>query len=198
MPGSAFDRIPAGYELYAATLALWRRPGQEWGASPINQLRLRHPQPEGLAARPRNLRPADPDAGRRILAGGFVFAGETLAVGPRGDPWDRAAPSRRFALALHRFDWLKDLLLHGEPGAWEGLRLALAWRRLFGGWNRFSWSAEVIERRVYNLACAIAAISTPASDAEADQVAADLARQAFYLLDLDAGPARAAERPVAW
>ena len=197
MPGSAFDRIPAGYELYAATLALWRRPGQEWGASPINQLRLRHPQPEGLAARPRNLRPADPDAGRRILAGGFVFAGETLAVGPRGDPWDRAAPSRRFALALHRFDWLKDLLLHGEPGAWEGLRLALAWRRLFGGWNRFSWSAEVIERRVYNLACAIAAISTPASDAEADQVAADLARQAFYLLDLDEGPARAAERTVA-
>ena len=74
MPGSAFDRIPAGYELYAATLALWRRPGQEWGASPINQLRLRHPQPEGLAARPRNLRPADPDAGPRhgsVPDGGF-------------------------------------------------------------------------------------------------------------------------------
>ncbi|HZZ33538.1 MAG TPA: heparinase II/III family protein [Phenylobacterium sp.] len=194
MGGSALDRIPGGYRLYAAGLTLWRRPGLEWRASPLNQLLLSYPQPDGLTAQPRDLRPADEEAGRRILAGGLVFGTETLAVGPRGDPWNRPAPSRRFAVALHQFGWLKDLIVHGDPGAWEGLRLTLAWRRLFGRWNRFSWDAVVIERRVFNLACAIAALSVPASDAEADQIAADLARQARYLLSLDEGPARAAER----
>lgn len=197
MPGSALDRIPGGYPLAAAALSVWRRPGLEWRASALNQFLLSHPRPEGLAAQPRDLRPVDDEAGRRILAGGFVFGGETLAVGPRGDPWDRPTPSRRFAVALHRFGWLKDLTAHGDPGAWEGLRLTLAWRRLFGGWNRFAWDAESLERRVFNLACAIAPLSAPASEAEADQIAGDLARQARYLLSLAEGSARAAERSAA-
>jgi uncharacterized heparinase superfamily protein len=197
MPGSALDRIPGGYPLAAAARALWRRPGLEWRASRLNQFLLSHPEPEGLAAQPYDLRSADEEAGRRILAGGFVFGGETMAVGPRGDPWDRAAPSQRFAVALHRFGWLKDLTAHGDAGAWEALRLTLAWRRLFGGWNRFAWDAQVLERRVFNLACAIAALSAPASEAEADQIAADLARQGRYLLSLNEGPARAAERAAA-
>ncbi|THD68275.1 heparinase II/III family protein [Phenylobacterium sp.] len=197
MPGSALDRIPGGYPLAAAALALWRRPGVEWRASRLHQWLLSHPQPEGLSAQPRDLRPADEEAGRRILAGGFVFGGETLAVGPRGDPWDRAAPSRRFAVALHRFGWLKDLTAHGDPGGWEALRLTLAWRRLFGRWNRFAWDSQVLERRVFNIACAIASLSAPASEAEADQIAADLARQGRYLLSLGEGPARAAERAAA-
>jgi len=201
MPASASDRIltavPGAYNLFATMLAVARRPGVEWRASPLNHLLLSYPPPDGLSAKPVDLRPADPEAGRRILAGGFVFGGETLAVGPRGDPWDRASPSRRFAAALHGFGWLKDLVAHGDPGAWEALRLTLAWRRLFGRWNGFAWSGEVLERRVFNLACAIAAICGPASDAEADQIATDLARQARYLLALDEGPARAAERAVA-
>jgi uncharacterized heparinase superfamily protein len=197
VPGSALDRIPGGYQLLAAAVAVGRRAGLEWQASPFRHLLLNAPRPEGLGARPADLRPADPEAGRRILAGGFVFGGETLATGPRGDPWDRASPSRRFAAALHGFGWLKDLAVHGEPGAWEALRLTLAWRRLFGRWNRFSWAPEIVERRVFNQACALRAISSPASDAEADQIAADLARQARYLLALNEGPARAAERAAA-
>ena len=201
MPGSAPDRIidrtPGGYTLFAVAMATLRRPALEWRASALNRLLYSQPAPEGLAATPRDLRPADPEAGRRILAGGFVFAGESLAMGPRGDPWDRASPSLRFAEALHGFSWLKDLTAHGDPGAWEALRLTLAWRRLFGRWNRFSWAPEVLERRVFNLACAISAISGPASEAEADQIAADLALQARCLLALDEGPARAAERACA-
>jgi uncharacterized heparinase superfamily protein len=197
MPAPALDRIPGGYQLYALAVALPRRTGLEWRASPLHHLLLAGPRPEGLAANPRDLRPADPEAGRRILAGGFVFGGETLTTGPRGDPWDQPSPSRRFAVALHGFGWLKDLAVHGEPGAWEALRLTLAWRRLFGRWNRFSWAPEIIERRVFNLACAIRAISGPASDAEAGQIAADLARQARYLLRLNEGAARAAERATA-
>lgn len=197
MTESALDRIPSGERLFAVAVAAVRRPGLEWRASPLFHLLLASPRPEGLAATPKDLRPADPEAGRRILAGGFVFAGETLTTGPRGDPWDRPSPSPRFAAALHGFGWLKDLTAHGDPGAWEALRLALAWRRLFGRWNRFSWAPEIVERRVFNLSCAIRALSAPASDAEADQIAGDLARQGRYLLALHEGPARAAERAAA-
>lgn len=191
------DRMPGGYRIYAALVGAWKRPGLEWRASRLNQALLGWPRPEGRWASPRDLRPADPEAGRRILAGGFVLGGETLTMGPKGDPWDRPSPSRRFAEALHGFGWVKDLTAHGDPGAWEALRLTLAWRRLFGRWNRFAWDAGVLERRVFNLACGLAALCEPASDAEADQLCADLARQARQLLAMDDGPARAAERAVA-
>lgn len=197
MPGQVLDRIPGGYEALAAAVALRRRAAVEWRASSTAQWLAAVPAPEGLAATPRDLRPADAEAGRRILAGGFLLAGESLASGLRGDPWDRPSPSRRFAEALHGFGWLKDLTALDDPGRWEGLRLTLAWRRLFGRWSGFSWSADVLERRVFNLACQVRAICDPASEAEAEQVAADLARQARVLLSVDAGPERAAERAVA-
>jgi uncharacterized heparinase superfamily protein len=197
MASAVLDRIPGGYRLFAAAVWLSRRPRLEWRASPLRHLLASGPRPDGLAAAPKDLRPADPEAGRRILAGGFVFGGETLATGARGDPWDRPSPSERFAAALHGFDWLRDLTAHGDPGAWEALRLTLAWRRLFGRWNRFSWDPPILERRVYNLACALQAVSGPASDAEAEQVAQDLARQARLLLAINDGPARASERVVA-
>jgi uncharacterized heparinase superfamily protein len=197
MPAPALDRIPGGYEALAAAVALRRRVGLEWAASPLRHLLSAGPRPEGLGATPRDLRPADPAAGRRILAGAFVLGGEMLTTGPRGDPWDRPSPGRRFATGLHEFGWLRDLVAHGDPGAWEALRLTLAWRRLFGRWNAFSWDPSVLERRVFNLACNLRALSGPASDAEADQVAGDLARQARVLLGVRDGPVRAAERATA-
>src|SRR5215472_15214169 len=113
------DRIPGGYQLLAAGGLARRTLGEAWRGSPLNHWRLSHPQPEGLGAAPRDLRPASRENGARILAGGFQFFGETLASGVRGDPWDRPNPSRRFAEALHGFSWLKDLTLLGDQGAWE-------------------------------------------------------------------------------
>ncbi len=197
MSGLALDKLPGGYQLYAALLTVASRARLEWRASPIHHFLLSGPRPEGLAGAPKDLRPANADAGRRILAGGFVFAGETLTTGPRSDPWDRPAPSRRFATELHSFGWLGSLTVHGDPGAWEALRLSLAWRRLYGRWNAFSWRPDILERRVFNLACAIHAISAPASEAEAEQIAGDLGHQARFLLSLQEGPARAAERATA-
>ena len=194
---SVLDRIPGGYQVFAAGAAVRRTLGEAWRGSALNHWRLSHPHPERLAADPTDLRPASRENGARILAGGFQFAGETLASGVRGDPWDRPSPSRPFAEQLHGFGWLKDLTVLGDAGAWEGLRLTLAWRRVFGRWSPFAWAPHVLERRVFNLACQIRAISQPASDAEAAEIAADLARQARFLLEADAGPARAAERAAA-
>lgn len=181
----------------ALAVGVWtaRRLREEWlGSAPYAWTA---PRPDGLGAQPRDFRPADPEAGRRILAGAFVLAGATLTVGPRGDPWDRPSPDRRFAVALHRFGWLRDLLATGGEGVTEGLRLALEWRRVFAGWNSFVWGPEVLERRVFNLACAARQVCAGASEAETALIAGDLARQVRVLLDQGGGPARAAERACA-
>jgi len=195
-------RLPGRYG--AEALAVWtgRRLREEWLASPAWRWLANRPRPEGLALEPRDFRPADPENGRRILAGAFVLAGATLTTGPRGDPWDRASPDRRFAIALHRFGWLADLVALGREGAAEGLRLTLEWRRVFDRWNSFVWGPEALERRVFNLACHARTICVGASEAETALITASLARQArclldLGLLDLGGGPARAAERACA-
>ncbi|WP_309088431.1 heparinase II/III family protein [Phenylobacterium sp.] len=190
-------RLPGAAWGLAAGVWTARRLVDEWQGSGPYRWTVGAPRVEGLGVQPRDLRPADPEAGRRILAGAFVLAGSTLAVGPRGDPWDRPSPDRRFATALHRFGWMRDLLAAGGEGVTEGLRLTLDWLRVFGAWNSFAWSPEVLERRVFNLACAARTICAGASDAETGRIAASLARQVRTLLDQGGGPARAAERACA-
>lgn len=193
----ALARLPGRITLQAIGQLVRTQAQREWAGTPLHEWRIGKPKPEGFAARPRDLRPPRPENGRRILAGEFAFAGSTLEVGPGGDPWDRPSPSRRFAVELHRFGWLRDLMALGEEGEAEALRLTLEWRRLFGPWNAFSWSAEVLERRVFNLACAARTLTERASEAETLGLAHDLARQARHLLISPDGPARAAERAVA-
>ncbi|MET0274743.1 MAG: heparinase II/III family protein [Phenylobacterium sp.] len=191
------SRLPGHYAAIAITVALRRQWAAEWRGGALHRWSLARPKPEGLAATPRDLRPASPDNGRRILAGAFVMAGATLTPGPRGDPFGQPSPDRRFAVALHRMGWLRDLTSLDAAGAAEALRLVLEWRRSFGRWNAFAWSPEVAERRVFNLACHAKALCAHASEAEAAQIALDLARQARLLLQSNDGPLRAAERACA-
>jgi uncharacterized heparinase superfamily protein len=181
----------------ATAAAARRRLDTEWFGSTPHLMLLGHPHPEGLASHPHDNRPVDAARGRAIAAGVYEFFGDALRVGPEGDPWDRPSPSRRFAVALHRMDWLGDLLSQGEPGARQGLRLILDWRRTFGRFNRFAWGADVLERRVFNIACAGRVLMAAASEAEAAQVLGDLARQARHLLSLTDLPGRRLEQAAA-
>lgn len=165
----------------AAGAALARQARLEWLGSPPHRMTLKGVPSHGLAAEPRDLRPADPEVGAGVLAGDFTYAGQTMAVGKGGHPWDQASPNRRFAVALHRFEWLPHLLTQGRAGAAEALRLTLEWRRLFGRWNDFSWDPEVMERRLFNFACGIGDLSRAAGPDEAGRLRADLARQAQAL-----------------
>jgi uncharacterized heparinase superfamily protein len=165
----------------AAGAALARQARREWLGSPPHRLMLKGVPSHGLAAEPRDLRPADPEIGAAVLAGEFTYAGQAMALGKHGHPWDQASPNRRFAVALHRFEWLPHLFTQGPAGAAEALRLVLEWRRLFGKWNDFSWGVEVMERRLFNLACAIGDLSRAAGPEEAERLRADLARQAQAL-----------------
>jgi uncharacterized heparinase superfamily protein len=174
--------------------ALRGRLRTEWCGTPIHLWLLSRPPTDGFAAPLRDPRPTNPGVGKDLLAGAFVLADEVLRIDPAGDPWNQPSPSRRFAVRLHRFDWLRDLLSAGEPGLREGLRLTLEWRRVFGRWNAFAWNADVLERRVLALACAGRAMATLASDAETAALAGLLARQARHLLALSADVERMAER----
>ena len=188
-PLSSLTRAPIDV---ASELA--RQMRREWRALPAHQLSIGRPKTDGLAIRPRDLRPANPLTGARLLTGEFVFGGERLEVGPGRDPWRRALPSRRFAAALHSFDWMRDLIAAGEPGQREALRLWLEWRSVFGRYNAFAWSGEPLERRVFNLACSAAALAPLVSEVEGGTFVADLARQARHLPGEPDAPGRDAER----
>ncbi|MFI4977035.1 MAG: heparinase II/III family protein [Caulobacterales bacterium] len=167
---------------------------REWLATPMHRWSLGGPKPKGLAARPRDARPPDRNAGARLLAGTFQFHGEALALGGGADPWSALTPSRRFAESLHAFGWMGDLLSVGEVGAREALRLWLAWRRAFGRPNLFGWSGRALERRLFNQTCAVAALSPLGSEAEGALMLGDIARQARHLAAQGSDASRAAER----
>jgi uncharacterized heparinase superfamily protein len=191
-------RAPESLRLPPDPLAsLARQLRREWRAGPLHHFAIARPPTDGLAIRPRDLRPADAAAGERLLAGEFSFGGERIAIGRGGDPWRCALPSRRFAVALHSFDWMRDLLAAGEAGQREALRLWLEWRAVFGRYNEFAWSGEALQRRVFNLAASAAALAPLVSEAEGAAFVADLARQARHLLGDPGDPGRAPERAAA-
>ena len=167
---------------------------REWFGSPPHRAVISNPKPVGLSARPHDPRPVEVQRGRQLLDGVLTLHDESLKVGTEGDPFDTPSPSRAFAVALHRFDWLPGLLAHGPEGSRRALRLIQDWRRVFGTWNQFSWAGECLERRTFHLACAAKILSAEASDAETAALALDIARGARQLLKASDAPDRALER----
>lgn len=186
-----------GLWLTAIGRTLTRQVRAEWSATPMGRATLGRPKASGFRAAPRDPRPLDPARGRALSEGVFTLGGESLAVGPDGDPWNRPSPSQAFAARLHGFDWLGDLVAVGEPGARQGLKLVFDWKRVFGAWNGFSWGPDILERRVFNLACLGQTLSAAASEWEQGQLADSLARQARHLIQIGDEPPRAAERLAA-
>lgn len=167
--GRAGSRIGLLAEALAA--AAGKRLKSEGRGNPLHLWLMARPPATGFAIAPRDPRPANAAAGEELLAGTFAWREEVLRVAPGADPWNQASPSRRFAAQLHRFDWLRDLLTTGEAGGREALRLTLEWQRVFGRWNSFAWSPDILERRVLNMACAGRTMAALASDAEAATLA---------------------------
>ena len=183
--------------LWEAAVTLGRdQLRREWAGSAPHRWLISRPKPHGLAAAPTDLRPGRPSWGHALLDGRFVFDGLVLETGPGGDPWNRPAPSRAFAVALHGMDWLPDLLC-APGGARAALSLALGWQAVFGQWNSFSWSGAALERRVFNLACAARPLVLQASPAETEALLDSLARQARHLLLAGGSDARSVERAAA-
>ena len=150
-----------------------------------------------FAATPRDFRPADINLGKAVLGGRFPLAGSNLEAEAPADPWNRPSPSKAFAVDLHAFAWLPGLMLQGERGAREALRLTLAWADTFSRWSPFAWEPRILGRRVYNLACAAKKMGAVASEADRLRLADTLGRQARQLLRPPGGLAGKAERLAA-
>src|SRR5690349_170369 len=103
----------AGLWLEAALASLARQARTEWYGSPPHLMSIAGPKADGFAAFPRDVRPANLEVGQAILGGTWNLAGQSLALGPGGDPWNRPSPSRAFAESLHRFGWLHHLMAVG-------------------------------------------------------------------------------------
>jgi uncharacterized heparinase superfamily protein len=158
---------------------------------------LSRPRPQGFAATPRDFRPSDPATGRLVLNGRFMLAGSGMDAAAPADPWDRPSPNRAFAVDLHAYRWLASLMLAGERGAREALRLILAWDDHFARWTPFAWGPEILARRVFNLSCAARRMAATGTEAERLRLADILARQARQLLRPPGGLAGRAERLTA-
>ncbi|WP_298745974.1 heparinase II/III family protein [uncultured Brevundimonas sp.] len=189
----------AGPGLWPAVLGrlMTRQLWIELYGLPGYALTLRGRRAQGFAATPRDFRPVDAAPGKLLLGGKFVLAGASLEAAAPEDPWNRPSPTRAFAVELHAFAWLPSLMLQGERGAREALRLTLAWATVFARWSPFAWDPALLARRSFNLACAARRMGEAATEAERLRLADVLGRQARQLLRPPGGVAGRAERLVA-
>ena len=190
---------PTGPGLWPAVAGrlLTRQMWIELYGLPGYGLTLRGRTAQGFAATPRDFRPVDPAPGKAVLGGKFVLAGTSLDAPAPEDPWNRPSPTRAFAVELHAFAWLPSLMLQGERGAREALRLTLTWATVFARWSPFAWDPAILARRTLNLACAARRMSQVAAEAERLRLADILGRQARQLLRPPGGTAARAERLIA-
>ncbi len=164
---------------------------------PGYSLTLKGRPAQGFAATPRDFRPADPLPGKGVVDGRFILAGTSLEAAAPEDPWNRPSPSRAFATELHAFAWLPSLMLQGERGAREAVRLTLAWETTFARWSPFAWDPGILARRTLNLSCAARRMGQAAAEAERLRLADILGRQGRQLLRPPGGLAGSAERLTA-
>ncbi len=160
---------------------LRRQAGAELFGMPGYRLTLTGAVPEGFVATPHDMRPASQSLGKAILSGRFTLAGARMSVQGSGDPWNRPSPTRAFAVDLHRFEWLAALLSQGDDGAKEALRLFVLWNKTFSRWTPFSWSEEVLPRRLINLGVFARRLAAQGTPGDAIDLARCLAEQGRHL-----------------
>lgn len=200
----AYESTPLADVLTAATpwqkvVGAWLRKqaGAELFGMPGYRLTLKGRVPDGFLAMPHDGRPANALLGKAILSGRFTLANGRMSVQGSGDPWNRASPTRAFAIELHRFSWLPHLMTQGDEGAKEAVRLFLLWQKTFRNWTPFTWGEEVLARRLINLSIFARRLAAVAQPWEAHALAESIAEQGRHLLRLHNNAAYQASRAVA-
>jgi uncharacterized heparinase superfamily protein len=200
----AYETTPLADVLTAATpwpkvVGLWLRKqaGAELFGMPGYRFTLKGRVPDGFLAAPHDGRPANALLGKAILSGRYTLANARMSVQGSGDPWNRASPTRAFAIELHRFSWLPHLMTQGDDGAKEALRLFLLWQKTFRSWTPFTWGEEVLPRRLITLSIFARRLSVAAQPWEAHALAESIAEQGRHLLRLHNNAAYQASRAVA-
>ncbi len=125
-------------------------------------------------------RPGDPARGAELAAGGFRFAGESVAA--EMPPWTAALPAA-FLAELHGFAWLADLAALGDAAAWAAAqRWTADWLERCDGWDDVAWRADVVGRRLIAWITYWPSLAGRAEDRDlAARLCASLARQMRHL-----------------
>jgi uncharacterized heparinase superfamily protein len=93
----------------------------------------------------------NPKKGEALAQGNFFLAGVTLYFDDAKALWNKPVPSRRFAVCLHEFGWIHDVLALDTEAT---IALAKAhvnhWITVYGVWNPFSWAPGLAARRCLN------------------------------------------------
>ncbi len=133
---------------------LWRRfrgvAGEHVKASPVHRLKLAGAGPVGFSLHLRNLLPPDAQRGEALISDVWRIGMSREQLAPGETPWRLSLPSRHFSDRIQRFDWLPDLLAHGEAGADRARVLVDDWIEVFGKFDGFAWRAGPTADRVWN------------------------------------------------
>ncbi len=117
-------------------------------AHPVVQWPFSFGKPDRLVIAPQDLRTTDATRASEIYAGRFVFAGKVVICDARS-PFEGAAPSDDWAVALHGFGWLRHLRA-AESAITRANARALVdeWITLNSAQDPIAWRPDVVARRV--------------------------------------------------
>lgn len=103
--------------------------------------------PTALMIAPSDPWPGDAATGQAILQGNFICAGQRVAH--PAPLWHPLGVDRPWCLALHGFDWLRDLRALGGDAARRGARdLVASWLAAYQRWDALAWEPAVIGKRL--------------------------------------------------
>lgn len=187
---------PALWAAVAGRLAT-RQIWVELYGLPGYHLTLKSSRVEGFAVSPRDFRPLPSEAPRPLLSGRLTLAGVSLDAESPSALWNQPTPTRAFAIEMHSFSWLPEMMAASERGPREALALILAWDDQFRKWSPFSWDPDILGRRTYHLACAGRRLAQIATEDERLRLTDILTRQARQLMRPPGGLMGKAERLTA-
>ncbi len=147
--------------------------------SALYHLSLSGRTPAALAFRLPEPWPGDPERGAALLDGTLAFAGETVRAAT--PPWtgDR---SPRWRSALHRFDFLADLVSLGTDDAKALARNWTAdWLARCDVYDPLSWRSDVVGDRLFHWLEHVADLTAGADPAFARRLLVSMARQTRHL-----------------
>lgn len=135
-----------------------------------------------FAISPKDLRPVPTEAPRPLLGNRLTLLGLSLEGDDVRQLWERPTPNRSFAVELHSFNWLPLMMEQGERGIRDAQDMTQGWLNTFSNWSPFSWSPDILSRRVFNLACSGKRLTRNMEQAERQKLIDSFVRQARQLL----------------
>ena len=147
----------------------------------LYRVSLRGKRPEALAFGPVDPWPGDAVRGAALLKDVYGFAGATVTANG-APPWWPDGVSRRWLEAMHGFQWLRDLqALNSVDARAHGRRLTIDWIERSGDWDKLTWRADVLGRRLVSWLSYSGLLLAEADRASAEVILGSLSEQARHL-----------------